>query len=221
MTGALELGVRVSSHQVRLLERHAVELMQWNRSVNLTAITDPEEMAVKHYVDALASTPMIGDGVRILDAGSGGGFPGIPIKVLRSEVPMTLIDSVRKKVSFLKHAIRTLGLKEIHAVQGRLEDLGASPQYNGRYDLVMCRAFSSLETFVSLALPFLRKGGRLLALKGPQAEHELPKRRADGTISMANTVFYTRTVSYTLPYCNAKRSLVWLVPKIDGPTVSL
>jgi len=216
MDGALELGVSVSSNQARLLQRHAVELMQWNHSVNLTAITDPEEVAVKHCVDALAPCPLIGESVRILDAGSGGGFPGIPVKIMRSDVSMTLIDSVRKKVSFLKHAIRTLGLKEIHAVHGRLEDLGRSPQYRGKYDLVICRAFSSLEKFVSLAIPFLGNGGRLLALKGPQAEHghEMPKLEDDGTVFFGNTVFYTRTVPYTLPYLDAKRSLVWLIPKI-------
>jgi 16S rRNA (guanine527-N7)-methyltransferase len=190
--------------------------MQWNRTVNLTAITDPEKVAVKHFVDALAPSPLIGDGVRILDAGSGGGFPGIPIKIMRSDVSMTLMDSVRKKVSFLKHAIRTLGLKEVHAVHGRLEDLGRSPQYRGNYDLVICRAFSSLEKFVSLAIPFSRQGGRLLALKGPQAEHghEMPKLEEGGTVSFGKTVFYPRTVPYRLPFIDAKRSLVWLIPKV-------
>jgi 16S rRNA (guanine527-N7)-methyltransferase len=136
---------------------------------------------------------------------------------MRSDVSMTLVDSVRKKVSFLKHAIRTLGLKKIHAVHGRLEDLGRSPQYRGKYDLVICRAFSSLDNFVLLSLPFLREGGRLLALKGPQAEqgYEMPKLEEDGTVLFGDTVFYTRTVPYALPYLEAKRSMVWLIPKVS------
>lgn len=218
--GASELGVAVSSDQVRQLEQHAKELLAWNQSVNLTAITEPREVAVKHCLDAIAPAPLISDGARVLDAGSGGGFPGIPIKIMRSDVSVSLVDSVRKKVSFLKYAIRTLGLKEIHAVHGRLEDLGASPQYREKYDLVVCRAFSSLETFVSLAVPFLRTGGRLLAMKGPQAEHghEMPMLQEDGTVCFGNRIFYTRTVLYSLPYLDAKRSLVWLIPKIRSAT---
>jgi 16S rRNA (guanine527-N7)-methyltransferase len=123
--GALASGVDVSDDQARIMGRHAVELLQWNRTTNLTAITDPLDVAVKHYVDAVAVAPWIDRGARILDAGSGGGFPGIPLCILRPDLSVTLVDSVRKKVSFLKYAIRMLGLTGIDAVHGRLEDLGA------------------------------------------------------------------------------------------------
>ena len=216
--GALGLGLDVSVDQARTMGRHALELLQWNRVTNLTTITDPLDVAVKHYVDALAAAPWIGDRARVLDAGSGGGFPGIPLAILRPDLSVTLVDSVRKKVSFLKHAIRTLGLSGIDAVHGRLEDLGMLPEYCGKFDRVVCRAFSSLEAFANLTLPFLSPGGCLLAMKGPQADHahESANQKDDGTIILGGTSFSMRIHRYRLPLLNARRSLVMLTPLAEG-----
>jgi 16S rRNA (guanine(527)-N(7))-methyltransferase RsmG len=135
--------------------------------------------------------PWIDRGARILDAGSGGGFPGIPLCILRPDLSVTLVDSVRKKVSFLKYAIRMLGLTGIDAVHGRLEDLGALPLYRGNYDVVVCRAFSALDEFAKLTLPYISPSGRLLAMKGPQADHdhEAKNHRGDGTIILGGRTF--------------------------------
>lgn len=210
--GASTLGLCVSVDQARDMGRHARELMQWNRVTNLTAITDPLEVAVKHYVDALAAAPWIGEGARILDAGSGAGFPGIPLKIVRPDLSIALVDSVRKKVSFLKHAIRTLGLSDIDAVHGRLEDLGRSPIHHAIYDLVVCRAFSSLENFASLALPFLALGGSLLAMKGRETDVDQQPLidTGAGTLTLGGTCFALQIHRYCLPYLEAQRSLVRL-----------
>jgi len=212
--GALALGLRVSPGQARMMGRHAMELLQWNRAANLTAITDPLEVAVKHYVDALAAAPQIPSGARMLDAGSGGGFPGIPLKIARPDLTVTLVDSVRKKVSFLKHTIRTLELKGIDAVHGRLEDLGNRSPYHGNYDLVVCRAFSSLDDFVRLTLPFLSPGGSLLALKGrePGIDQKNADESKDGIVSIHGKYLAIRIQRYRLPFLNAERSLVRLAP---------
>lgn len=212
--GASALGLDVSVDQARIMGRHALELLQWNRITNLTTITDPLEVALKHYVDALAAVPLIGDGARVLDAGSGGGFPGIPLNIVRPDLSVTMVDSVRKKVSFLKHAIRTLGLREIDAFHGRLEELAGSPAFCGRFDIVVCRAFSSLENFVSLALPFLSPGGSLLAMKGPQADHdhEILNRKDEGTIIFNGISLAIHIYRYRLPRLDAQRSLVRLTP---------
>jgi 16S rRNA (guanine527-N7)-methyltransferase len=193
---------------------HARELIQWNRVTNLTAITDPIEVALKHYVDALAAAPWIGDRARVLDAGSGGGFPGIPLNIVRPDLSVTMVDSVRKKVSFLKHAVRTLGLSRIDAVHGRLEDLGLLPDYRGKFDRVVCRAFSSLDNFASLALPFLSPGGCLLAMKGPRANcaNEPADQKDDGVITLGGTSFSVHIHRYRLPFLDAQRSLVRLTP---------
>jgi 16S rRNA (guanine527-N7)-methyltransferase len=212
--GALASGVDVSDDQARIMGRHAVELLQWNRTTNLTAITDPLDVAVKHYVDAVAIAPWIDRGARILDAGSGGGFPGIPLCILRPDLSVTLVDSVRKKVSFLKYAIRMLGLTGIDAVHGRLEDLGALPLYGGKYDVVVCRAFSALDEFAKLTLPYISPSGRLLAMKGPQADHdhEAKNHRGDGTIILGGRSFSMHIHRYRLPLLDAQRSLVQLTP---------
>ncbi len=216
--GAWALGVKVSADQARAMGRHALELLQWNRITNLTAITGAQEMALKHYVDSAAATAWIGEGVRVLDAGSGGGFPGIPLNILRPDLPLTMVDSVHKKVSFLKHAIRTLGLRRINAVHGRLEELSRLPAFRNRFDLVVCRAFSSLETFAVLALPFLSPGGALLAMKGPQADHdhETINLQDDGTIMFNNICFAIHIHRYRIPLLDAQRSLVRLTPLPEG-----
>jgi 16S rRNA (guanine527-N7)-methyltransferase len=216
--GASGLGLDVSADQARTMGRHALELLQWSRVTNLTTIIDPMEVAVKHYVDALAAAPWIGDKARVLDAGSGGGFPGIPLAILRPDLSVTLVDSVRKKVSFLKHAIRTLGLSGIDAVHGRLEDLGPLPEYRGKFDRVVCRAFSSLEDFANLTLPFLSAGGCLLAMKGPQANHacETTTQKDGGAIILGGRPYWMRTHRYRLPFLDARRSLVMLTPLAEG-----
>jgi 16S rRNA (guanine527-N7)-methyltransferase len=212
--GGLALGLEITDSQARTMGGHARELIQWNRVTNLTAITDPIEVALKHYVDALAAAPWIGDRARVLDAGSGGGFPGIPLNIVRPDLTVTMVDSVRKKVSFLKHAVRTLGLSRINAVHGRLEDLGLLPDYRGKFDRVVCRAFSSLDNFASLALPFLSPGGCLLAMKGPRANcaNEPADLKDDGVITLGGTSFSVHIHHYRLPFLNARRSLVRLTP---------
>ena len=216
--GALALGLDLSVDQARTMGRHALELLQWNRVTNLTTITDPLDVALKHYVDAVAAAAWIGDGARVLDAGSGGGFPGIPLNIVRPDLSVTLVDSVRKKVSFLKHAIRSLGLNGIDAVHGRLEDLGLLPGYRGKYDLVVCRAFSSLDDFVTLALPFLTCGGSLLAMKGRGMDcGGDPLNLSDpGTFTCGGVSFAMQIHRYRLPLLDDQRSLVLLTPLSDG-----
>ena len=210
--GASALGLKVTGSQARIMSTHARLLLEWNRKTNLTAITDPGEVAVKHYVDSLAAVCWIGAALRILDAGSGGGFPGIPMKILRPDLSIVLVDSVRKKVSFLKHAIRTVGLEGIEAVHGRLEVIGESPRYRGAFDMVVCRAFSSLETFAERTADFLAPGGSLLALKGPQTDHPLETAGDGSTIRLGGRSFVIQVHHYRLPILNSQRRAVRLTP---------
>lgn len=212
IAGAAQLGVEVSDEQVRCMAVHAGELLTWNRISNLTAITDPMQVAVKHVVDSLAPVAMIPPRASVLDAGAGGGFPGLPIKIVRPDLTITLVDSVRKKISFLNYVIGKLHLSGIRGVHGRLEDLAAHPAYRGRFDMVVCRAFSSLADFARLTLPFLCAGGSLLALKGPQAEHdhEIDEIDPSGALILAGTRFRIRIQRYTLPVLGDERRLVRL-----------
>lgn len=212
IAGAGELGVKVSPEQARAMSVHARELLQWNRVSNLTAITDAVEVAIKHHVDCLAAVNMIPEGARVLDAGAGGGFPGLPIKIVRPDLSIVLVDSVRKKTSFLNYTIGKLNLRDIQAVHGRLEDLGDHLPYRGNFDVVICRALSALEDFAALSLPFLSASGSLMAMKGPQAEHdhELLDITDNATLVLAGTRFKIDIHRYTLPVIGDQRRLVRL-----------
>ena len=120
--GAENLGVRIDWLEIEKFSIHAIELSKWNQKINLTAITDPMEVAVKHFLDAIAPIPDIPPNGSLLDIGSGGGFPGIPLKICLPSVSVTMIDASRKKVNFLKHMIRTLELENIYAFHIRAED---------------------------------------------------------------------------------------------------
>ena len=168
--GAGKLGIEVSEEQAALFAAHAREMMLWNRRINLTALTDPYEMAIKHYLDSIVAVPFIKPKASLLDVGSGGGFPGIPLKVMLPSVGMTLLEARRKRVSFLKHVIRSLDLVDVHVIHDRLERMTDLLPSHGGFDVIVSRAFSDLELFAAHTLPLLNPGGYLVAYKGKQGD---------------------------------------------------
>ncbi|WP_022668654.1 16S rRNA (guanine(527)-N(7))-methyltransferase RsmG [Desulfospira joergensenii] len=203
--GIRDINLDLTDHQISLISAHARELTLWNKKINLTAITGPLDMAEKHFIDALAIYRFLGPGKRILDMGTGGGFPGIPLKILCPALEFSLVDASRKKINFLRHTIRTLGLEKIQALHSRAEDLHHDPEHAGKYDMVISRGFAHLEKFVGLARPFLRPGGIIYAMKGSQALDEI-------TPDLENR-FIIRTDAYRLPLQQSERVLVRLGPK--------
>jgi 16S rRNA (guanine527-N7)-methyltransferase len=168
--GAGQLEVAVSRKQAAQMAVHGRELLAWNRRTNLTAITDPEVIAVKHFLDSLAGLNDIPAWARVLDIGCGGGFPGLPLKIMRPGQPIVLADSVRKKISFIKHIIRTLQLHQIEAVHARAEMLADREDCREGFDVVTCRALADMETIRRLAMPLLTPNGALVIYKGPQEQ---------------------------------------------------
>ena len=168
-----ELAITIDSPQEERLLAFLDELLRWNQSINLTAITDRKEALVKHLVDSLTLLPYLRGDETLLDMGSGGGLPGLPLKIVLPGLNLTSVDAVAKKISFQKHVIRTFVLSGAVARHGRLEELGQEASLTGQFDLVVARAFASLADCVRLARPFLRSGGRLIAMKGPEGEKEL------------------------------------------------
>jgi 16S rRNA (guanine527-N7)-methyltransferase len=213
VTGAETLGIQVSESQAAQFGAHIRELLLWNRKTNVTAITEPLEAAIKHVVDSLAAAKWIHPEDSLLDVGSGGGFPGIPLKILMPSLSVTLIDASRKKNSFQRHVIRTLGLAGIAALQTRVEALSAvadRPQGGEPhlFSVIACRAFTDLARFIELAMPLLAPGGRLIAMKGRIGASELAgASRLIARLSQTGAVLYSRTVSYNLPFLGAERCL--------------
>jgi 16S rRNA (guanine527-N7)-methyltransferase len=168
--GMRELGL-ASPALAESLIAYLRELLQWNQAYNLTAIRDPLEMVSKHLLDSLVLLPHL-QGSRVIDVGSGAGLPGIPLALADPGRQYVLLDSNGKKATFLRHVLRTLGIKHAEAVQSRVEDYAADTGH-GRFDSVLSRAFASLAEMVELAGPLCSRHGRLLAMKGQFPQDEL------------------------------------------------
>lgn len=214
--GANELNLTLDQKKIERLGRHAAELLRWNQTINLTAITDPAKIAVNHFLDSLAPAPLIPPNASLLDIGSGGGFPGIPLKVLTPSLSVMLIDASRKKISFLKHAIRTLDLHNIEARQIRAEDLIKDGTPTHIFDVIISRALSSTDVFVHKALPLLSKNGIIILMKGKLAQKDFESMRASMQKIQPKPLLTVK--HYRLPHLHAERSLLlvkrnWISPE--------
>jgi 16S rRNA (guanine527-N7)-methyltransferase len=210
--GASFFGVDLESQALCRFTRLAEELLIWNAKINLTSITEPAEIMEKHFIDSLALLPCFESDAMVLDVGSGAGFPGIPLKIALPNLRVTMIDASAKKVSFLKHAIRVLGLKNIEASHTRIEQLAQSKVENRKFDVVTCRAFSALDKFFLQALPLLSKRGAALAMKGTFPIEEIKKLggiKAETQLLLWNQYHLKLDVStYQLPFSCGQRSIV-------------
>ncbi|MBN1932011.1 MAG: 16S rRNA (guanine(527)-N(7))-methyltransferase RsmG [Desulfobacterales bacterium] len=209
------MNIDIEKEKVDQLAIYALELSRWNQKVNLTAITDPVEIAVKHFLDSIAPEPFIPPSALMLDIGSGSGFPGIPLKILLPSLSVTLIDASRKKASFLSHIIRNLKLQDIQAFHMRAEDLARKRALVKGYDVIICRALSSLKTFIVMASPLLAKDGMIVALKGNDVKKEIASLSllTDGKscqLKIGNYKFFLELKAYTLPHLELERYLVIL-----------
>lgn len=175
LKGADEMKLHIDSQRMEQFKRFFKILLEWNERLNLTRITEPEEVVTKHYLDSFAPAKLLAfrEGERVCDVGAGAGFPGIPLKILYPGIHVTLIDSQKKKVSFLKTVINQLGLTDIEAVHGRGEELGRKGTYRETYDKVLARAVAPLSVLLELSLPFAALGGVFIAYKGPKASEEV------------------------------------------------
>lgn len=201
--------ILLQPHHAEQFAAYALELIRWNQKINLTAITDPEEVAIKHFADCLFPARIIPDGSKLIDIGSGAGFPGIVLKIIKPSLKITLIEASHKKVSFQKHIIRLLNLKDIEAYHIRAEDAAKNPNFSALFDAVICRAFSSADIFVSTALPFLNKSGRIIAMMGKFSEKEMQLVK-DSELSYNLSA---RIEKYVLPIIEADRTIVSFIPK--------
>jgi len=167
-------GLPLDAHQLAQLDSYAAELLAWNTHTNLTAIKAPEEVYVRHFLDSLALARHWGAAPEsLVDIGTGAGFPGLPLKSLRPEIELILLDSVGKKTAFLRHVVEQLGLTNVRIITGRAEDLGRDPHERERHSVVTARAVGALSVLAEYGLPLLRIGGLLLAPKGATAQEEI------------------------------------------------
>jgi len=178
--GAQKLGLHLSPRQLEQFHIYYLELVDWNRRVNLTTITSYEEVQVRHFLDSLTVTLAMklpaGDGnFGVIDVGSGAGLPGIPVKILLPDVKLVLLEATAKKANFLRHLIAELALDSVEVVVGRAEEVAHDAQFRERFELVLSRAVAPLPTLAELTLPFCTVGGSFVAQKKGTIDPEVSK----------------------------------------------
>lgn len=205
--GCLELGIHLTDTQVNQFETYYELLVEWNKVMNLTGITEYDEVMQKHFVDSLSIVKAadLGQCKKVLDMGTGAGFPGIPIKIVYPHLEVVLLDSLNKRIKFLNEVIGKLGLSGITAIHGRAEDYAKQKEYREMFDLCVSRAVANLASLSEYCIPYTMLHGNFISYKSGSIEDELQNAK--------NAVFLLGgkmkdTVKFTLPGSDIERSLV-------------
>jgi len=199
--GAAALGVSLEAAELRRFAAYEEELLRWNRLVSLVAVKSPLDIAVKHFLDSLSLLPHLPreEGLRLLDIGTGGGFPGLPLKIVRPEIELHLLEISRKKVSFLREAVRKLGLTGVEVIHERVEAVIRAGLRAGAYDAVVSRAAFPTAELLAMGAHFLRPGGLLLVMRGPRKLEEP---------AVSQDLYQEKAVSFRLPVRGYPRMII-------------
>lgn len=173
VSDALAMGVTLEEFHVKQFEKYQELLLSWNEKINLTAITEEDDIITKHFIDSLYCLKYIKEKDKVIDVGTGAGFPGIPIKIVSYETNVTLLDSLNKRIVYLNDVIDNLGLTNIEAIHGRAEEFGIKPEFREKYDIVTARAVANLFVLSEYCLPFVKVGGKFICMKGSTYKEEL------------------------------------------------
>ena len=200
--GAARLGICLEGEQVEQFRSYYDELTVWNATVNLTAVSGCDEVQTRHFLDSLAvasalPATVLDGSERLLDVGTGAGFPGLPLKLAYPRIDLTLLEATAKKTAFLVHVVKTLGLEGVEVVTGRAEDEAHRPEMRERFGAVVSRAVARLDVLAELCLPFCAVGGVMIAQKGPKVEEEL--RQARNAIDILGGMAKDRGMLVTQP----------------------
>lgn len=167
------LNININEYQILQLYNYMNLLIKWNEKINLTAITEPDDIILKHFIDSITINCFIEKNSKIIDVGTGAGFPGVPIKVIRDDVEMVLMDSLNKRILFLEEVINDLKLEKIVAIHNRAEDMGKNKEYRQEFDYATSRAVAPLNYLLEYMIPFIKVGGYCICMKGCNIEEEL------------------------------------------------
>lgn len=168
-----EIGILLEEKQINQFYTYMELLLEWNEKINLTAITKPEEIILKHFIDSMTIAKYIDKNVTLIDVGTGAGFPGIPLKIIREDVEITLLDSLNKRINFLNEVIKQLGLTKIQTIHARVEELGKNKKYREKFDYATSRAVANLSTLAEYLMPLVKLKGACISMKGSNVEEEI------------------------------------------------
>ena len=171
--GMKALNIELSQKQTNQFYQYMQLLIEWNQKINLTAITKPEEIIQKHFIDSAIIIKNLENTKTLIDVGTGAGFPGIPIKIIKPEIEIVLLDSLNKRIKFLEEIIQKLELKNIKAIHARAEEVGRNKEYREAFDAVVSRAVANMTTLSEYTIPLIKVGGKAIYMKSSEIEEEL------------------------------------------------
>ena len=167
------LGVRFSVEQIEQFYKYMNLLIEWNEKMNLTAITEPKEIILKHFIDSITILKYIDDNSKLVDVGTGAGFPGVPLSIMNPTLKITLVDSLNKRLIFLQEVVKELNLKNIEIVHARAEEFGQNKNYREKFDIATSRAVANLATLSEYLVPLVKIGGKIISMKASNAQEEI------------------------------------------------
>ncbi len=203
--------VELNEQQIEKFYEYMNLLLEWNKKINLTAITVPEEIILKHFIDSLTIASKIKEGATLVDMGTGAGFPGIPLKIYRKDIKIVLVDSLNKRLNFLKEVIEKLGLEKIETIHSRAEEFGKNKKYRETFDVATSRAVANLSTLSEYLLPLVKEKGICICMKGGEIEEELERAKKAIKILGGKVL---KVEKFELPKSSIKRSIV-LLEKVE------
>lgn len=209
-----KINIELNDEQLNKFNKYMDLLLEWNEKINLTAITEEDDVILKHFVDSMTVLKYIEDGASIVDVGTGAGFPGIPISIVNNNVNVTLVDSLNKRINFLEEVIAEINLENIEAIHSRAEDFGQNKQYREKYDISVSRAVANLTVLVEYLLPLIKVGGKCICMKGQEVQEEIEDakfaiKELGGKIEAVN--------EFCLPGTDIKRNIIVIRKEKETP----
>lgn len=208
-----EIGVNLTDAQCMQFERYYELLIEWNKRINLTRITEPDEVVIKHFVDSLTLLKYceIPQGAKVIDVGTGAGFPGIPLKIARPDIKLTLLDSLNKRLNFLREVCDDIGIQS-ELIHSRAEEGSRKPEYRDSFDVAVSRAVARLNVLAEYCLPYVKAGGQFVAMKGPDLSQELNEAK-----NAVNTLGGKVETTEEFELCGSGRTIVTIIKERQTP----
>ena len=209
-----EINIVFTEEQLQKFYKYMNLLIEWNEKINLTAIVEPKEIILKHFIDSLTIIKYIELNKSVIDIGTGAGFPGIPIKIMREDLDITLLDSLNKRIQFLNEVIQKLELKNITAVHARIEEYAKNKQYRETFDIATSRAVANMTTLSEYMLPMVALEGKAICMKGSEISDEISKSKNSIKVLGGEIA---KIEEFTLPKSDNKRNLILIKKERQTP----